>query len=218
MYLQLAENDFPYKFVPLRDGGGIFVHDDKLSELLSKRGKKKEKKGKVKKVLLSPGRNAFLGIVKLNAFGLATKLAKAIEKNEAGVKKHWEKSLGGNFNKLKTAVSIGSKKKALADDGFQPLALEPATTAAAATAAPVIVSILKWIKENVPQIADTVSDVIDNLPKITGEKNPPDPADPAHADKYEKDEKETGSGFFGIPTPILIGGGLLAAYLLLKKK
>lgn len=214
MYLQLAENDFPYKFVPLRDGNGVFVHNDKLAELLSKKGKGKKK---LKKILLSPGRNAFLALVKLNVFGLATKLAKSIAAKESGVKDHWEKKLGGNFNKLKTAVAIGAKKKALADEYYQPLALEPATTATAATAAPVIVSVLKWIKENLPAIADDVKDVLDNLPKTTGEQNPPDPADPAHADKYDKDGKDDG-GVFGIPTPYLIGGAALVAFLLLRKK
>ena len=115
MQLELAENNnnFPYVFVPLRDGSGVFIHEDKLVSLekgfsfkkfFKSIGKVADKVAKgTKKVGLSVPRNAFLGIVKLNVMGLATKLDKAKAKGKADkLQKFWEK-LGGNNNKLNTA-------------------------------------------------------------------------------------------------------------------
>lgn len=217
MYLQLEEN-FPYTFVPLRDGSGMFVHNDKLSEFLSKKHKGGFFKG-LKKVGLSVPRNAFLGLVKLNVFGLASKLQKTIDKGkEEKLRKLWHDDFGGNFNKLKTAISQGKKKKALADQ-FNPLSLEPATTTAVASATPIIIRVLKFIKEHAPEIADTAKTIIEEIPKITGEKLPPDPVD--EPDKYDKEETKAGgskeSGF-QLSTPVIIGGVALLALLLLKKK
>jgi hypothetical protein len=216
MQLELAENnaDFPYVFVPLRDGSGLFVHNNKLDEMLSKKGKGK---GKLKKIALSPARNAFLGLVKLNAKGLAKKLAKAIAKDENKVKDFWVKKLGGNFNKLKTAIAVGSKRKALGNQ-FEPLS-GPEVIAFLAAAAPIIAAIVPLLKSIIGKEGGSTedgSDLLTDIEKNTGEKMPPDPTDPQHADKYDKDEDK--GGIFGIPTPVLIGGGLLAAFLLLRKK
>lgn len=65
-----------------------------------------------KKISLAAPRNSFLLMVKLNVFGMATKLKLAIQKNEKAVKSKWNK-LGGNFDKLKKQVEIGAKKKAI---------------------------------------------------------------------------------------------------------
>lgn len=66
-----------------------------------------------KTIYLSPGRNAFLSIVALNVRGLAHKLAYAVWKNKAVVKDVWEKKLGGNFDKLLSAINTGKNKPAL---------------------------------------------------------------------------------------------------------
>lgn len=65
-----------------------------------------------KKISLAAPRNSFLLMVKLNVFGMATKLKLAIQKNEKAVKSKWNK-LGGNFDKLKKQIEIGAKKKAI---------------------------------------------------------------------------------------------------------
>ena len=65
-----------------------------------------------KKISLAAPRNSFLLMVKLNVFGMATKLKLAISKNEKAVKSKWNK-LGGNFDKLKKQIEIGAKKKAI---------------------------------------------------------------------------------------------------------
>jgi hypothetical protein len=74
------------------------------------------KKGRGKKIFLSPVRGAFLSLVALNVRGLATKLKLSMAKGESSTKAFWEK-LGGDFSKLKKSVSTGSGKKALFGKG-----------------------------------------------------------------------------------------------------
>lgn len=207
MQLELAENNsnFPYVFVPLRESG-IFVHEEKLAEMLSKKGKGKQK---VKKLLLAGPRNAFLAIVKLNVKGLATKLAKAINKDAGKVKELWEKKLGGNFNKLITAINVGKKHKQL---GAEPVS----TTAAIASAAPIIVAVVKLVKSIIGKegAEDTGGgDIIDNLEKDLGKVT--DPSDPKNADQVDKEEEGKG---FDLPMPLVIGGLAVVALLMFRKK
>lgn len=56
-------------------------------------------------------RNSFLGLVKLNVRSLATNLKKMSAKDDS-IFKFWE-SIGGDSNKLKTAISQGATKKRL---------------------------------------------------------------------------------------------------------
>ena len=62
----------------------------------------------VLKVAASPARNAFLLVVGLNAFGLATKLDKANFKQPAALKDWWEK-LGGRIQNLLGQLERGKK-------------------------------------------------------------------------------------------------------------
>ncbi len=57
----------------------------------------------LKKIALAPMRNAFLLLVKLNAFKFAEKLYKTLNTKEAALKSKWEK-LGGNFGALKKVI------------------------------------------------------------------------------------------------------------------
>ena len=79
-------------------------------------GKTKKDKNKggggVKKVVLSPGRNAFLGLLKLNVRGLAKRLSIQLVKNPDKLKAKWIK-LGGSFKNLEKAIGIGKDKKPL---------------------------------------------------------------------------------------------------------
>jgi hypothetical protein len=77
-----------------------------------KGGKKKGGKKTVKKIALSVPRNSFLGLVKLNVFGLATKLLAARKKDPKKVEALWKK-LGGNINALNKEIDRGAKKKAI---------------------------------------------------------------------------------------------------------
>ena len=62
----------------------------------------------VRKIALAPGRGLFLGIVKANLDGFATKLQKV---NPDKLKKNWE-NVGGNYQKLVEAIRKGSGKPA----------------------------------------------------------------------------------------------------------
>jgi Transglutaminase-like superfamily len=84
-----------------------------------KKGPKKHHKGLhikiknplalIKKIGGAPSRNAYLGLLKLNVFSLATNINKAVtghpDKWEK-IKQHWRK-LGGDTNKLTTAIRAG---------------------------------------------------------------------------------------------------------------
>lgn len=62
----------------------------------------------VRKIALAPGRGLFLGIVKANLDGFATKLQKV---NPDKLKKNWE-NVGGNYSKLVAAIKVGAGKPA----------------------------------------------------------------------------------------------------------
>jgi hypothetical protein len=63
----------------------------------------------VRTVLLAPGRGIFLGLIKGNRDGLASKLAILQSKDPAKLKKQWER-IGGRWSKLVSAIKIGSAK------------------------------------------------------------------------------------------------------------
>ena len=62
----------------------------------------------VRRIALAPGRGLFLGIVKANLDGFATKLQKV---NPDKLKKNWE-NVGGNYAKLVNAIKVGAGKPA----------------------------------------------------------------------------------------------------------
>ena len=109
-------------------------------------GLKKVGKG-LKKIGLAPNRTAFLGLVRLNVKGLATKLQKS---NQAKLKNTWEK-LGGSYSKLMQTVNAGAKRKPLGGiAGMEtPIAADPLTSIAAglALAAPIIAVLAKLFKK-----------------------------------------------------------------------
>ena len=59
-----------------------------------------------RRIALAPGRGLFLGIVKGNLDGIASKLTK-VDQNK--LKKTWENA-GGDFSKLQAAIKIGASK------------------------------------------------------------------------------------------------------------
>lgn len=95
------------------------------------------------KVGLAPSRNAFLGLVSLNAFNLGKSLAKGIIKDRRKVEKFWQ-DIGGNFNALLKAVN--NKQSQFRVSGFDSIG-EPATGTLAAAAAPIIAAVTKLLKE-----------------------------------------------------------------------
>lgn len=203
------------------------------AERRARRAKRREE-GKglfqgVKKVTLAPVRNAFLGLLRLNARGLATKLMKALAKDETKTKKFWEK-LGGQFSKLKTAAQKGATKRPLLgakadkkgsinganqvvyfDANEQPyIGSLAAVGTFLAAAAPALVAASKLFKDlKVPDDGEPVADAdMEGLdPKGEG---------------FEAADPETGTGVTSFKaSPLLIGGAIAAAaaiYFLTKKK
>jgi len=90
----------------------------------------------VLKVAAAPVRNSFLLLVTINFGGLATKLAKAWEKQPTKLRTFWE-GAGGKLEALKKAWEKGSTKKRIFGDGM----IGAAPAAAAATAAPLLVKV-----------------------------------------------------------------------------
>lgn len=145
-----------------------------------------------KTISLAIPRNAFLGLVKLNVNGFATKLKKVLDKKgEFEGFEFWQK-IGGNRTDLKNAVLSGSTKKALLsgvqeeNDSFNEIfkgysgdtyiGVEPVSTATAlASATPVIVIVLETLKkfgindaEDVKQVADTLKGASEKFTEIVG--------------------------------------------------
>ena len=203
--------------------------------------------GGAKKVALAGPRNAFLLLVKVNALGLAGRMAFA---NEKKLKDFWEK-LGGNFNKLKTAVSQGKKKPAILSKKqfgrINGIGAEPTTlTTALAAAAPIIAAIGKLLgnmktapvldgegnpvldKNGNPQTTtgsgflDTIKDIVGSDTLKAGVQTANElfniDENKGTIDTKPDVEIEDKDKGFKISTPILIGGAGLLALLLLRKK
>ena len=163
----------------------------------------------VKRVALAPGRAAFLALVAINFRGLAKRLANAIKREPAKSKDKWEK-LGGNFSKLEKAVNKGKDKRPLLGQSDKNKNLEglgtidPATVAIITAAAPVIISIIGFLKTIT---GDSEAGGNIDLSDIPANEN---------ADDYTVTDSE--SGMLGNKTMLIIGAAAIAAFLLFKKK
>lgn len=120
--------------------------------------------GKVKSTfpLLVLGRNAFLGLVRLNVRGFATRTAASIAKDSANAKNVWTQKLGGDYGSLTSAVNAGKTKKAIFPKKIGDLIEgigEPISTAAAiAAAAPVILIVINQILKKTGHGNDAIMD------------------------------------------------------------
>jgi hypothetical protein len=118
----------------------------------------------VKVVSLAVPRNAFLGLVALNVFGMASKMSRLLAIPDAK-KKLLDKwySLGGKHSALEGAINSGAKKKAILGGvgahaiGAAPAAAAPVwlTVAAGIIAAimPLVTSLLKQNSQYTPEFA-----------------------------------------------------------------
>jgi hypothetical protein len=170
-----------------------------------------------KKIVLAPGRGAFLLVLKANFRGLATRLSKAPGDKLAGF---WGK-LGGDKNKLFGAIKDGKDKKALLGMGApDEIGVDP-VTAAAATAGPIIIAAAKFLKD----LGIDPGDIVDAVKKIAPGTEPlgdfeasdPETDEAAKLTKTTPGTTPTGPIDFKI-NPLLIVGGLAAVYFLTRKK
>lgn len=145
-----------------------------------------------KTISLAIPRNAFLGLVKLNVNGFATKLKKLLDKKgEFEGFEFWQK-IGGNRTDLKNAVLSGATKKAILsgvneeNDSFNEIfkgysgdvyvGAEPVSTSTAlASATPVIVIVLQTLKKfgvndvkDITELGDTLKNASDKFKDIVG--------------------------------------------------
>lgn len=116
----------------------------------------------VLKIVGSIPRNAFLGLVGINAFNFAGNMYEKIQNGQWNtMAKHWE-NLGGNPDKLKNTIEDGRKKKAILGDvdTTNRIGVEPVTTSTTtllAAAAPIIAAMLAFINDKDGKIKDVLS-------------------------------------------------------------
>lgn len=103
-----------------------------------------------KKISLAPTRNAFLGLIEINMFGLASKIAAS--KNQDKFKKLWE-SFGGDPGKLFKLVDKAKNKRPILGkrqiSGYDDTSIgaAPAAAAVIAAAAPIVAAVLKLLSQ-----------------------------------------------------------------------
>lgn len=106
------------------------------------------------KVAAAPARNAFLGLVRLNVSGLATKIMKVWAKNPSKLTNFWN-GIGGQINKLLDTAKKGASKKRI---GYMELGMVGfAIPAALVAAAPILAkftALLKSIGINPEDLVD----------------------------------------------------------------
>jgi hypothetical protein len=173
------------------------------------------------------GRNAFLLLVKLNVFKLATNLAKANSINPRELRAFWTK-LGGNYTVLLNNIKQGTKKAASVGD--------PATAAAVTSAVPILIKVREFLKKmglnekdisNLSKFASTVvKKAIDKKADIEAGEDPisTDPNDILEdagggGNDLTFTAPADGEGLGAIPKNyLLLGGAALGIYLLTRKK
>jgi hypothetical protein len=88
---------------------------------------------------VATARNAFLGLVSLNALNLAKRLNLMLVKNPKKLMDFWTK-LSGKFSALQSAINTGKNKKAIIG--------VVAVATATATATPILIKVIKFLEEN----------------------------------------------------------------------
>lgn len=156
-FFNYEKNNYKYKKdMALYNLSGV----DKIGKLPTRKQlKEKVKKftkgalDKAKVVGAAIPRNAFLLILNTNARGIATKLSKLDKKSPNKLIDLWVKKFGGNIDNLRAAIRNGEKRKPFlggkmsGDDeslGFDPASI----TAALVTAAPIILAVIKAMKDD----------------------------------------------------------------------
>jgi hypothetical protein len=140
-------------------------------------------------------RNAFLLLINANARGIATKLSKLDKKSPDKLINLWEKKFGGKIANLRAAIRNGEKRKPFlggkmsGDDeslGFDPASI----TAALATAAPIILAVLKAMKGDGISTEDVPTGDIPPPDEGTGYDKSPSGENNPERDYTEKEKEQ----------------------------
>jgi len=221
------------------EGVGRKSKEQRDAKKAPKKEKRKGKPNRVKKVLLSIPRNAFLGLIRLNFRGLATRLQNQIKINPEKVKAMWLR-LGGTPARLFEPVEKGAKKKRLLGI-FGPGAIdyeytingvsEPATAASLLlTAAPIIAVVAKFLKGAGEK--EGPGEYLDDIQPAPGDEITSDTAAEDAETNEAKQMQPTEGGTpksatiprsnlnfdFSPTTGLILAGVLVGGYLLIKKK
>lgn len=214
---------------------GRRTRDERKADRERKRDERKKgregKPNRFKKVALAIPRNAFLGLIRLNFRGLATRLSNQIKKDPAKVRAMWLR-LGGDPEKLFSPVEKGAKKKRLlgAEENFMLIngVGEAATaTTLLASAAPIIAVVAKFLKQAGEK--EGAGESLDDIQPAPGEEidtdtAAADPETPEAAQKQPTEAKSTASSAasstmsLSPTTGLIIGAVLIGGFLLMKKK
>lgn len=173
---------------------------------------------RVKAFALAVPRNAYLSLVRLNFKKLAVKLAKATSTQEGRQKVHatWCK-LGGNGAKLQSAIdkAFAKYKRKRGQVGFmdtdelatigEPISL----TAIIASATPIIVALAPLLKQFGGSKGEEIAETAEAVTESVQPEGQPAEEQPA--------EEGAEVGAIRV-SPLLLGGGALALYLLFKKR
>jgi hypothetical protein len=186
-----------------------------------------------KKVAFAPFRGPFLLLVRLNVFNLARRIVRAIEKDRQRMKNFWENEIGGDFAQLVSTAEKGKKEMPILPGKSQTFtgsysSAEPvSTTAAIAAATPITVKITALLSaigvalENAEDIAETAKNLAQRGKDLVGGKpapttpgaTPPIVPRETPSDKPSQKPKRNNTTML-----LLVGGALVAAYLIYKKK
>jgi hypothetical protein len=195
----------------IEDHLSIGKRGDKRRNFFKKLKEDIKKAGKFYVKIAAAGpRNAALALIKLNFRSIATNLDKKIQTEPKKVQQFWE-SIGGNWNKLHTAVDQGKHHKRLGEVDAA-IGIEPATTSAliAAGSAVLIAMVSKLGLSGGKDIQDAKDsadkDVIADINKE---------ADGQETKTGDSILKAGGMDFKNIA---IIGGAALVGFMLLKKR
>jgi len=207
----------------------------KIKKFFKKVGKKAGQI--IKKGSLAAPRTAFLGLVRLNVFGLASRLARGRATDPNKFKSFW-KNLGGDVGTLSNVVTQGAKKKPILAKKINGIGGEPGTTVATAIAlaTPILIIAAKLFRKAPGEPDITTGDINDVAAALTAAGVDPgivetvkdlgvqayNSAGGGGIDTSQYPEsaetESTGTGIsFGGYMPWILGGGA-ALYFLSKSK
>lgn len=196
-------------------------------ERREEREERREAGGAGKQIPLAIPRKAFLALVSINFRNLAKRQNELLQKNPNDLKAFWLK-LGGDFSKLQQAINEGKNKRPVFGKGkrVNGIAEEPGTSAEGGDTLKTIEKFLPFIGPIVTALTNLFkkNKIDDSGVLEPGEAQPlgnfqaSDP-ETKEAEQYTKTTPGKTESALGFKiNPLLLAGGLVAVYLLTKKK